>query len=79
VRFRATLFYSCYLEKEKLLIKSVTVYDEFLRKSTLRLEQGESNILEKTTAENQSGQVKFNFYKSDYKIALTHFKYLLKY
>jgi cobalt-zinc-cadmium resistance protein CzcA len=76
-----TLFYELlYLqEKEKLLIKNVTVYDEFLRKSTLRLEQGESNILEKTTAENQSGQVKIQLLElqSDYKIALTHFKYLL--
>lgn len=76
-----TLFYELlYLqEKEKLLIKNVTVYDEFLRKSTLRLEQGESNILEKTTAENQSVQVKIQLLElqSDYKIALTHFKYLL--
>jgi cobalt-zinc-cadmium resistance protein CzcA len=57
-----TLFYSCCIyKKRKIINQNVTVYDEFLRKSTLRLEQGESNILEKTTAENQSGQVKFNF------------------
>jgi hypothetical protein len=43
-----TLFYRVvvFTRKEKLLIKNVTVYDEFLRKSTSSLEQGESNILE---------------------------------
>jgi cobalt-zinc-cadmium resistance protein CzcA len=67
-------------EKKKLLIKSVTVYDEFLRKSTLRLEQGESNILEKTTAENQwSGKNSTFKLQSDYKIAPHNsFKILIK-
>ena len=75
------LFYELiYLqEKEKLLVKNDSIYAEFLRKSTLRLNQGESNILEKTTAENQSGQVKIQLLElqSDYKVLLTQFKYLL--
>lgn len=66
-------------EKEKLLLKSDSIYSEFLRKSTLRFDKGESNILEKATAENQSGQIKIQLQElqSDYKIRQTQFKYLL--
>jgi cobalt-zinc-cadmium resistance protein CzcA len=46
------------IEKEKLLLKSDTIFGEFLGKSELRLKKGESNILEKTTADNQRGAVK---------------------
>lgn len=76
-----TLFYEMiYLkEKEKLLLKSDSIYVEFLRKSTLRFEKGESNILEKATAENQSGQIKMQLLElqSDYKMTQLHFKYVL--
>ena len=76
-----TLFYEMiYLkEKEKLLLKSDSIYVEFLRKSTLRFEKGESNILEKATAENQSGQIKMQLLElqSDYKMKQLHFKYVL--
>lgn len=76
-----TLFYEMvYLkEKEKLLLKSDSIYAEFLRKSTLRFDKGESNILEKTTAENQSGQIKIQLQEiqNDYKIVQLQFKYLL--
>jgi cobalt-zinc-cadmium resistance protein CzcA len=66
-------------EKEKLLLKSDSIYSEFLRKSTLRFDQGESNILEKATAENQSGQIKIQLQEvqSDYKILQWQFKMLL--
>ncbi|MBP6180974.1 CusA/CzcA family heavy metal efflux RND transporter [Flavobacterium sp.] len=66
-------------EKEKLLLKSDSIYSEFLRKSTLRFEKGESNILEKATAENQSGQVKIQLLElqSDYKMTQLQFKYVL--
>ncbi|MFV8347405.1 CusA/CzcA family heavy metal efflux RND transporter [Flavobacterium sp. ZB4P13] len=66
-------------EKEKLLLKSDSIYSEFLRKSTLRFDKGESNILEKATAENQSGQIKIQLLElqSDYKIIQSQFKYLL--
>ena len=40
-------------EKEKLLLRSDTIFNEFLKKATLRLEKGESNLLEKTSAETQ--------------------------
>ncbi|MFV7235634.1 CusA/CzcA family heavy metal efflux RND transporter [Flavobacterium sp. ZB4R12] len=76
-----TVFYEMmYLkEKERLLLKSDSIYSEFLRKSTLRFDKGESNILEKATAENQSGQIKIQLLElqSDYKIIQSQFKYLL--
>lgn len=66
-------------EKEKLLLKNDSIYSEFLRKSTLRFEKGESNILEKSTAENQAGQIKIQLQElqSDYKIVQSQFQYLL--
>ena len=42
-------------EKEKLLQKSDTLFIEFQKKANLRFQKGESNILEKTTAETQRG------------------------
>ncbi len=66
-------------EKEKLLLKNDSIYSEFLRKSTLRFDKGESNILEKATAENQSGQIKIQLLElqSDYKMTQLQFKYIL--
>lgn len=66
-------------EKEKLLLRLDSIYSEFLRKATLRFNKGESNILEKTTAENQLGQIKVQLeeLRSDYKILQTQFNYLL--
>ncbi|MBP2282808.1 cobalt-zinc-cadmium resistance protein CzcA [Flavobacterium sp. CG_23.5] len=76
-----TVFYEIiYLqEKEKLLQKSDSIFSEFLRKSMLRFEKGESNILEKATAENQSGQIKLQLkeIQSDYKMFQLQFNYLL--
>jgi cobalt-zinc-cadmium resistance protein CzcA len=45
-------------EKERLLQKSDSLLTEFLRKASLRLKKGESNILEQTTASLQLGQLK---------------------
>ena len=53
------LFYN-YLtlkEKEKLLQKADSLYLKFNEKATLRFQKGESNILEKTTAEIQKTNV----------------------
>lgn len=44
-------------EKKALLMRNDSLFAEFLRKATLRFDKGESNILEKTTAENQRGQI----------------------
>lgn len=45
-------------EKEQLLLKSDTIFAEFLRKAALRLAKGETNVLEKVTAETQRGNIK---------------------
>ncbi|HAK80734.1 MAG TPA: CusA/CzcA family heavy metal efflux RND transporter [Runella sp.] len=45
------------LEKKKLLQRNDSLFVEFLTKATLRLDKGETNILEKTTAENMRGQI----------------------
>jgi cobalt-zinc-cadmium resistance protein CzcA len=44
-------------EKEKLLLKNDSIYSIFLDKTILRLTKGESNLLEKTTAESQRGAI----------------------
>jgi len=43
--------------KEKLLFKSDSIYAEFLIKAEQRFSQGESNVLEKASAEMQRGQI----------------------
>ncbi|MDM1494804.1 CusA/CzcA family heavy metal efflux RND transporter [Myroides odoratimimus] len=40
-------------EKEALLLRADSLYANFYNKATLRLQKGESNILEKTMAQNQ--------------------------
>lgn len=45
--------YGYLLAKEKLLISQDSLYDAFVLKSNIRWEKGESDVLEKTTAEQQ--------------------------
>ncbi len=45
------------LQKQQLLHQNDSLYAEFLRKAILRFQTGETNILEKTTAEIQRGQI----------------------
>ncbi len=75
------LFYDLiYLkEKEKLLIKTDSLFQGFLEKAALRFKAGESNILEKATAENQLRQIKVqrNALSTEYQLLLSQFKYLL--
>lgn len=53
------VFYNLiYLRQKRLLLqKTDSLYGVFIPKITLRFNQGESNILEKVTAENQHGQI----------------------
>jgi cobalt-zinc-cadmium resistance protein CzcA len=44
-------------EKEQLLLKSDSLFAEFERKSELRFKKGESNLLEKATAQTQRGSI----------------------
>ena len=49
--------YQTLKEKEKLLQKADTLFSKFFDKANLRLQKGESNILEKSTAETQKTNV----------------------
>ena len=46
------------LEKQKVLQQADSLYSEFIKKSSLRLEKGDANILEKVTAESQAKRIK---------------------
>ncbi|MCU0359497.1 MAG: CusA/CzcA family heavy metal efflux RND transporter [Bacteroidia bacterium] len=57
-KLRQTFFSYLYLkEKEKLLLTYDSIYTSFLEKATNRFVTGESNVLEKTIAQNQKGAV----------------------
>jgi heavy metal efflux system protein len=43
--------------KEELLLKNDSIYAKFLERANLRFSKGESNILEKATAESQRGNI----------------------
>ncbi|MFC6267920.1 TolC family protein [Frigoriflavimonas asaccharolytica] len=66
-------------EKEKLLIKADSIYTNYYKRAELRLKKGESNILEKTTAENYRSQaeIQLSNLKKDREIALYQFNYLI--
>ncbi|MBW7890987.1 MAG: TolC family protein [Chitinophagaceae bacterium] len=58
-RLVTTVFFNLsYLQKEKsILQENDSLFAEFLDKATFRFNKGESNILEKTTAENQRARI----------------------
>lgn len=66
-------------EKEKILLRNDSMYAEFLQKSKLRYEKGESNIVEKSTAENQRGQIAVQLKQlhNDREVLLLRFQLLL--
>ncbi len=68
-----------YDEKQKLLKKAQDIYSEYYKKSELRLKAGESNILEKTTAENYRSQAEIQTQSllRDRDVALYQFNYLI--
>ncbi|MCF8423501.1 MAG: CusA/CzcA family heavy metal efflux RND transporter [Bacteroidia bacterium] len=63
------------LEKEKLLLKNDSIYSSFLEKANLRLAKGESNILEKTTAESQRGNIAIQLKQLQQDIAITQLQF----
>lgn len=65
--------------KRELLQKTDTLFAEFLNKATLRFKAGESNVLEKTTAENQCGQMALQLLQleKDWEIVQLQFQLLL--
>ncbi len=77
----SNVYYLLYylFEKEKILVRSDSIYSDFLIKANLNFKIGESNILEKITAETQSGQIanQLNELRADIKIIQFQFQYLL--
>ena len=66
-------------EKEKLLLRTDSIYTNYYQRAELRLKKGESNILEKTTAENYRSQAEIQLenLKKDRQVSLYQFNYLL--
>lgn len=66
-------------EKELLLERSDSLFVGFLSKANLRFEKGETNALEKSTAESQRGQIASQLLqlRNDQKLMLLRFQLLL--
>jgi len=71
--------YLILLEKEKILLKADSNYTEFYNKTALKLAKGESNILEKVTAETQLNTIQHQLLlvKQEKEINLLYFQLLL--
>jgi len=67
------------LQKKKLLQKNDSLYSSFLEKANLRFKVGESNILEKATAETQRAQIaiQLNQLNADLDLLQSQFQLLL--
>ncbi|MGC4235090.1 MAG: CusA/CzcA family heavy metal efflux RND transporter [Niabella sp.] len=65
--------------KQRLLQKNDSLFAAFLHKATLRFNKGESNVLEKTTAESQRGQIALQLsqLQQDKELAQLQFQLLL--
>ncbi len=66
-------------EKQKLLKKADSIYSNYYKRSELRLKAGESNILEKTTAEAYRSQAEIQLQSllKDREISIHQFSYLI--
>lgn len=64
-------------EKKKLLQKNDSLFVQFLSRATQRLKQGESNILEKTTAENLKDQISLQLIQLQYDLDLSQLRFQL--
>ena len=73
------LYYSLLIMQEKklLLLKADSNYASFLQKATLRLSTGETNLLEKTTAENQRGNIYLQLQILEEEIEITKLQFRL--
>ncbi len=80
-RYVAEVFYFILIlkEKEQMLIQADSLFSEFVRKATVRFEKGESNVLEKTSAESQKGEIQMQLLslKSDLAVTQLQFQLLL--
>nr|MBP7274286.1 CusA/CzcA family heavy metal efflux RND transporter [Saprospiraceae bacterium] len=66
-------------DKEALLVSSDSLFTAFYNKAALRLQKGESNILEKITAENQKQTIEFQLQqlRQAINVVVIQFQYLL--
>ncbi len=66
-------------EKENILKKADSIYSNYYKRAKIRLKSGESNILEKTTAETYRSQAEIQLQnlRKDREIALYQFNYLI--
>ncbi len=66
-------------QKQKILSQNDSVFTAFLERANLRFAKGETNILEKATAETQRGQIaiQLNQLKTDMEILQLQFQLLL--
>ena len=64
-------------EKKKLLQKNDSLFVEFLEKAANRLDKGESNILEKSTAENLRGQIGLQLSQLQFELDLLQLQFQL--
>lgn len=66
-------------EKKKLLKKADSIFKQYYNRAELRLKKGESNLLEKATAENLKSQANMQLkaLEKDKKIALQKLNYLI--
>jgi cobalt-zinc-cadmium resistance protein CzcA len=67
------------LQKQKLLLRIDSLFGDFLTRAELRFAKGESNVLEKTSAETQRGQIYIQMQQlnRDLEIAQLEFQLLL--
>lgn len=75
-----TFYQLLYLQqKSQLLQFADSLYAAFYKRAELRLAKGESNVLEKVTAENQLGQIRVQLaqLKQDFEVQQLHFQFLL--
>ncbi len=64
-------------EKKDLLLKADSNYALFLQKAALRFSKGETNLLEKTTAENQRGNILLQVKAIEEEIEITKLQFRL--
>ena len=75
----AQVYYSLlYLQQKKNLLQKIdSLFAEFLIKATLRFNKGESNVLEKATAENQRGQISLQLLQLQQDMEMVHLQFQL--
>lgn len=66
-------------QRERLLLEADSMYSIFLQKASLRFKVGDTDVLEKSTAENQRQQIanQLATLRTDYQVALQQFRVLL--